>query len=301
MENFILEDIFNITRTNQDSIEWCRSNELLPTTMLCHGVDCALLGTSMKESVCSKRIDALRFRCTVRTCRKDTSIRKGSFFEHSHLTISQIIRLIYFWAFEIDKQSFMLRELKIGSQNTVVDWKNFCRDICAEWYIAHPVKIGGVGHIVEIDEAMFVRRKYNRGHLVREQWIFGGIDNTTKQCFVVAVPQRNAITLLPIIQQYVLPGTTIVSDLWRAYNTLGSLGYIHLTVNHSIQFVNPENHMTTNHIESLWQKAKMRNKRHYGTATTMMDSYLLEFMWRCEFGQNPFANFIKHIQYVYPL
>ena len=55
--------------------------------------------------------------------------------------------------------------------------------------------------------------------MVMEEWIFGGIDTTTKQGFLVPVDQRNADTLLPIIQQYILPGTTIVSDN-------------HLTVNH---------------------------------------------------------------------
>ena len=37
--------------------------------------------------------------------------------------------------------------------------------------------------------------------------------------FLVPVEKRDAETLLPILQQYVLPGTTVVSDLWRASNT----------------------------------------------------------------------------------
>ena len=36
---------------------------------------------------------------------------------------------------------------------------------------------------------------------------------------------------------YIVPGTTIISDLWVAYNTLGTLGYQHLTVNHTSNFV----------------------------------------------------------------
>ena len=33
--------------------------------------------------------------------------------------------------------------------------------------------IGGPGHTVEIDECLLVRRKYNVGHQVSEQWVFG--------------------------------------------------------------------------------------------------------------------------------
>ena len=50
---------------------------------------------------------------------------------------------------------------------------------------------------------------------------------------MVPVADRSADTLLPVIQQFVLPGgTCIVSDLWRAYGGVVNLpeGYLHLTV-----------------------------------------------------------------------
>ena len=42
-----------------------------------------------------------------------------------------------------------------------------------------------------------------------------------------------------IIQHYIRPGSVIISDEWRAYSTLSSLGYAHQTVNHSNNFVDP--------------------------------------------------------------
>ena len=95
-----------------------------------------------------------------------------------------------------------------------------CRDICLEYFIRNPVVIGGPGQTVEIDECLLVRRKYNVGHQVREQWVFGGYDVATKVGFMVPVDRRDAATLLPIIQKYIAPGTTIISDLWAAYNTV---------------------------------------------------------------------------------
>ena len=134
---------------------------------------------------------------------------------------------------------------------------------------------------MQIDESVFTRRKYNRGRMIREQWVFGGIDTQTKAGFMVPVDRRDAATLLPIIQQFILPGTTFVSDLWGAYNTVGNLGYAHLTVNHSVNFVDP---LTFAHT----------------TSANLLPSYLQEFMWRQIFGGDPFQSIVAAIREVYP-
>ena len=84
-----------------------------------------------------------------------------------------------------------------------------------------------------------MRRKHNVGHPVRTQWVFGGLDTETQDGFLVALDRRDADTLLPILQEYVLPQTTVVSDLWGAYRTINNLGNQHLTVNHRLHFVDP--------------------------------------------------------------
>jgi hypothetical protein len=56
--------------------------------------------------------------------------------------------------------------------------------------------------------------------------------------------------LLQIIQHWIKPGTTIVSDFWKAYNCLSREGYDHLRVNHSLHFKDPETGAHSNSIES---------------------------------------------------
>ena len=55
--------------------------------------------------------------------------------------------------------------------------------------------------------------------------------------FFVNVNDRRAAMLNPIIKRWILPGTTIASDYWKSHSSLKEEGYIHKTVNHSIQFV----------------------------------------------------------------
>ena len=60
------------------------------------------------------------------------------------------------------------------------------------------------------------------------------------EAFMVEVDDRSTATLLPIIQRRILPGTTVMSDQWRAYCCLGQSGFNHETVNHSLSFVDPQ-------------------------------------------------------------
>ena len=89
-----------------------------------------------------------------RSCRKQQSIRTKIFFEGSKLTIKQIIFLVYFWAYKTTSEKWLKHECKIGSSNTIVDLKNFCRDVMAEYFLNNPQVLGEPGCIVEIDNSV---------------------------------------------------------------------------------------------------------------------------------------------------
>ena len=84
-----------------------------------------------------------------------------------------------------------------------------------------------------------------------------------------------------IIKRFILLGTTILSDCWKAYSSLSSEGYLHETVHHSIQFKS-ESGTHTNNIESRWNALKKSLPR-YGTRTEFYNSYFAEYCVRRKF------------------
>jgi len=58
------------------------------------------------------------------------------------------------------------------------------------------------------------------------------VDDSTINVVVVII----IIIIIIIIKRWILHHTTIYSDCWHSYSTLVSEGYIHSTVNHSVEF-----------------------------------------------------------------
>ena len=109
-------------------------------------------------------------------------------------------------------------------------------------------------------------------------WVFGLIQGDDCRYFWVA--KRDAATLIPIIQANVAPGSVIHSDEWAAYRSLSQLGYIHETVNHQHNFVDPATGAHTQLIERSWLDAKMKLlRRQRGVPGQHLQSHLDYYCW----------------------
>ncbi|KAF8771221.1 Protein GVQW3 like protein [Argiope bruennichi] len=129
------------------------------------------------------------------------SVRKGSWFPRSHLSIPEVLILTYMWVKETPTK-WILDEFSYLSKATLADWKSFCREVCMSMLVFGEYnKIGGVGVIVEIDESKFGKRKYNRGKRVEGKWVFGGIERGSKRCFFQVVEDRTEDTLIEITKK----------------------------------------------------------------------------------------------------
>ncbi|KAL1130585.1 hypothetical protein AAG570_011831 [Ranatra chinensis] len=207
-------------------------------------------------------------------CDSSRSIRRGTWFTGSHLDLRTILALEII---QRTPRKKFVADLEV-SPTTVTDWTQFVRETFVDYLENHSGSIGGPGKIVEIDESKFGRRRYNRGHYVEGQWVLGGIERHTNKMFLVAVHNRSSQTLTDCIRQWVLPGTTIYIDCWTALDRLGELGYNHLTVNHSLHFVDPDTGTHTNTIEGMWRHIKF-NTHGYGRKISNFQEYLGHYLF----------------------
>jgi transposase len=63
------------------------------------------------------------------------------------------------------------------------------------------------------------------------------------------IPDAKSATLMPIIENKVIPDSIVYSDCWRGYNALDTSKFKHYRINHSVLFANKNNHI--NGIENF--------------------------------------------------
>eukprot|EP00644_Phytophthora_capsici_P012605 jgi/Phyca11/16909/fgenesh1_pg.PHYCAscaffold_23_\ len=127
------------------------------------------------------------------------SIFVNSWFSKMKLTLCQALRLMFAWCMRAPQPQ--AAHMAKVSENTASSWYADCRVLCSKELLNGEFKIGGEGHIVEIDETSLKKKSKTTG-----QW-FGRI----------VYDKRTKATLLPIIKQFIKPR-------W---------------VNHTLNFVDP--------------------------------------------------------------
>ena len=78
--------------------------------------------------------------------------------------------------------------------NTLANWGQFCRQTMLVYMEGCSKKIGCPNKTVEIDESKFGERKNGRGHPVKGQREFGGVERDSGKTFLVPVPDRSTET-----------------------------------------------------------------------------------------------------------
>ena len=75
-------------------------------------------------------------------------------------------------------------------------------------------------------------------------------------------------------------------------------------LNHSLNFVDPRTGVHTQHVESYWNRVKLKFKKMRGVQASQLPSHIDEFMWRERYGDtehNSYNNIIRDISIQYPV
>ena len=228
------------------------------------------------------------FHC--RPCNTQSSILKNTALSNSNTKLRVFVFLMYMFTTNHRTYETVQTECCIPipgykdttvSSQTINKWFSFFRHLCVQDAKKNVAKIGGPGHIVEMDEFLCGKLKYGKGdgRKRRRQWNFGGLDRTAGLCFMRICPdnKRTKKALWPIIQAHVNPETTLHTDGWRAYRRLPTIGYHHRWIDHTKHYVDPNDPtLHTNGVEGLWGTFK-RWRPQQGPYN--LEEYMWLYVW----------------------
>ncbi|GFT12324.1 DDE_Tnp_IS1595 domain-containing protein, partial [Trichonephila clavipes] len=144
------------------------------------------------------------------------------------------------------------------SSATLADWRHFVHEQVLDHVELTSSKKWWGRESCRVDRSKFGKRKFHKGRHVEGQWVFGGVERDSRKLFWVALHDHTQRTLMQIILEWIEPGTIIISDCWKGHDVLTAEGFNHLTVNHSLNFADPDTGADTNTIESTWRHVKSR-------------------------------------------
>lgn len=114
----------------------------------------------------------------------------------------------------------------------------------------------------------------------------------------IVTPHVKRSVVYPFITNNIAKGSTIYTDEYHLYDTVGFLGYIHDTVNHGTdEFVRDEVH--TNTIEGFWSYLKNGIRgAHKHTSKKHLQLYVNEYSFRWNYRKDQSLMFRNLLTYV---
>ncbi|XP_076028608.1 uncharacterized protein LOC143017716 [Oratosquilla oratoria] len=285
--------------SKMDVVQWSQLHGLLAQEVAC---------PSCKKQMPVQRREELRdgytFRCHLeRTgpkrhdCKR--SIRSGSWFARSSLSIRHILQLTYMWALG-SSLSNVVRALKITSKS-IIDWFCHCRAICEMATVYEGALLGGEGVVVEVRECYLVSAKRKNGHLCNELYLLAGLDMSTGRCFLEKVQDRDSATLRTVLLRWVQFGSVVRSQCWETYDPEGStashLASCKRIKREATDWSDAAVSLNSEYLDHFWHFSKRiilkgRRDHHH-----LLPGYLAEAMWRWEHRSesNIFLAFVRYI------
>ena len=132
---------------------------------------------------------------------------------------------------------------------------------------------------IEVDESYFggIRKRKIGCRSAGKIPVFGLLKRGGK-VYIKVIPNAQSETLIPIIEEKVIPDSIVYSDSFKSYNVLDISEFKHYRINHSKQFAKVHNHI--NGIENFWNQAKRYMRKFNGIPKENFELFLKECEWR---------------------
>jgi transposase-like protein len=215
-----------------------------------------------------------------RACRFKNYVRAGSIFDSSRLSLKTWFQAIW-W---------------VTSQKTGISALNIQKNIGlgsyrSAWLLLHKIR----------NAMIYADRNLLHGDVEVDEAFIGGVRSGKrgrgaegKQLIVIAaecaekkrvgririqrVPDASAESLEPFILANIAPGSTIHTDGWRGYNSVGSIGYKHLPRKSAT--LDPDELLPRINIVTALLKRWLLSTLHGRLDPKHMDNYFEEFIFR---------------------
>ncbi|CAL4206897.1 unnamed protein product, partial [Meganyctiphanes norvegica] len=303
----VIGPLVDATTPIVDVIRWFQDHKLLKSKMKCDRCENLMTWKTDKSDEIKRNrdkgsvnwTDGVFWQCENRICPNfcTKSIRAGSFFAKSKISLPKWFDIMFLWSKHVGAKATS-DQVKL-SQKAIIGCYSFFREVCELYFKSNPIKLGGPGITIEIDVSCFSEKR-KRNHRPVPQppiWVLGIVDtNSTPSIgYMEIVETKDAVTLLPIIVNVVLPGSIILVKDWKAYRKIQGLSDSDGSVKHTLNFVDVNNCFYKQTIESYWKKHKNYLTAMRGTRRSNLNSHLQEFMWRERFSADAVENLCEQI------
>ena len=243
---------------------------------------------------CATRKDG-RFRCN--HCKRNFSFKVGTIFEDTNLSLVKWFMAMYL----ISSHKKGISSCQLGRDIRVTQ--------ATAWYMLQKIRLlygqndsESFDGIVECDEVyiggkekwkhMSMRTPHTQGRSTKTKTpVFGmmersfiindkGEEEPMSYVHAFVVGNTNKDTLQPIIGQFVVEGSTVITDELNAYNGLCKMGYSHEVVNHGSEEY-ARGGIFTNSIEGFWSHfRRMITGCYHNVSDEHLQSYIDESVYR---------------------
>lgn len=145
-------------------------------------------------------------------------------------------------------------------------------------------KLGGFNTHVQCDETILhFKCKSHRGrspHNHTDVLCIAEVNVGITRVWAEIIANKESRTIIPIICEHVISGSSIHTDEHKSYKALVRNGFLHKTVCHKYEFVEKNSGIHTQHIESFHNSMKLEIKARKGIKTGFRNMFLTEFIWR---------------------